>query len=638
LSSEKLKNQNKAMKKIAYIVLLVALTGRLAVQAQTNTPAPAQPADASTNTPPMAVADTNAAAPAVAPPVTPAADTANVAPPAAAPAAAVTSPADATSATSATNAVPADTAAVTNTSPAVAMAPTNAAPADAAAPVPAASIPLIQFSDVPLTTAIENLARQAGINYMLDPKIAYGQPDANGQVKAEPTLSIRWENISAENALIALLDNYGLQLNRDKKTGIDRITMKDPSAPPPLITRVIQLQYASVTNLQESVQSALIDKRSKVLGDRRTSQIIVVATEPEQAAVDTLIKQLDTPTKQVLIETKLVQITSQPSTHKGVDWSATLSAQTVTFGNGQLSGNTKVQTPGNPVTVANQTGSQTATVTPSSSSSTLLNIIQGQGGFTASTMAGLIPMTGFLNADGLKAVISFLNSSFDAQVMSTPRIVTLDNETAVIQVTRQIPIVNFSGGTQNSSGSSSVTYSNVGTILEVTPRISANEKIWLRVAPEVSSKFGDETITIPGNNQNPSFSFPVPIFDVRRLTTQVLIPNGNTLVMGGLVQDAPSASYTKVPMLGDIPGLGWAFRSETKSMSKDNLIIFMTPTIVQDSDFRATPTDFLQSKPHTMKSPMDPHDMWDSGEPRGHWDNPAPAPGEFDQKPPMNNF
>ena len=205
-------------------------------------------------------------------------------------------------------------------------------------------------------------------------------------------------------------------------------------------------------------------------------------------------------------------------------------------------------------------------------------------------------------------------------------------------MTRQTPIINFSGGTQNSSGSSSVTYSNVGTILTVTPRISANQKIWLKVIPEVSSKFGDETITIPGNTQNPTFSFPVPIFDVRRLTTQVLIPNGNTLVMGGLVQDAPTASYTKVPGLGDIPVLGWAFRSESKSMSKDNLLIFMTPTIVQDSDFRATPSNFLQSKPTPMKSPMDPHNIWDSGEPRGNWDNPAPVEGEFEGKPALNNL
>ena len=77
----------------------------------------------------------------------------------------------------------------------------------------------------------------------------------------------------------------------------------------------------------------------------------------------------------------------------------------------------------------------------------------------------------------------------------------------------------------------------------------------------------------------------------------MLIPNGNTLVMGGLVQDNPTASYSKVPVLGDIPGLGWAFRSETKSMTKDNLIIFMTPTIIKDSDFQPhSSTDYLKSR------------------------------------------
>ena len=141
------------------------------------------------------------------------------------------------------------------------------------------TIPLIQFQDVPITTAIENLARQAGINYLLDPKIGYGQPDQNGQVKAEPTLSIRWENITAEHALMALLDNYGLQLVEDPKTEIARITIKDPSAPPPLFTRVIQLKYASVSNMVAAVSSTLSDKRSRVVSDARTSQLVVVGTE-----------------------------------------------------------------------------------------------------------------------------------------------------------------------------------------------------------------------------------------------------------------------------------------------------------------------------------------------------------------------
>ena len=95
--------------------------------------------------------------------------------------------------------------------------------------------------------------------------------------------------------------------------------------------------------------------------------------------------------------------------------------------------------------------------------------------------------------------------------------------------------------------------------------------------------------------------------------------------MGGLVQDNPSVSTTKVPILGDIPGLGLVFRKESKSMVKDNLLIFITPTIVKDTDFKPMTTDFLNSVPRTMKDPMDMHSWWDSSQPRGDWSNPLNA-------------
>jgi len=506
------------------------------------------------------------------------------------------------------------------------------ATATATSPQPAAppSIPLIQFQDVPITTAIENLARQAGINYLIDPKIGYGQPDANGQVKPEPTLSIRWENVTAAQALVALLDNYNLQLTEDRKTQIARITAKDPMAPSPIVTRVIQLKYASTSNMVGSVQASLADKRSKVLPDPRTSQLIVVATESEQEAVDLLVNQLDKPTRQVLIETKLVQVSSNPTTKKGVDWSGTLAAQNIAFGNGYMSGQTVAKIPGTPTST--DFGGHTLTTTPSSSESTILNVAQGAGGLSWNTVSGFTPAVGFLNADGARAVLSFMNATYDAQIVSTPRIVTLDNEMASIEVTRGYPIINLAGGSANSGGSSSITYSNVGTVLQVTPRISANDYIWLKVTPIVSSHFGDVIVTVSGGNGNPSTSYPVPEFDYRRIDSQVMIPNGNTLVMGGLVQDNPTASYTKVPVLGDIPGLGWAFRSESKSMTKDNLIIFMTPSIIKTADFQqATPNDFLQSKPNVMKIRMNPTTVWDGSEPRGDWSNPVPVAGEFDK-------
>jgi general secretion pathway protein D len=233
------------------------------------------------------------------------------------------------------------------------------------------------------------------------------------------------------------------------------------------------------------------------------------------------------------------------------------------------------------------------------------------------TAHGFNPSTAFLNADGVSAVLSFLNSSSDAQVVSTPRVVTLDNETATISVTRAFPIINVTAGTANTTGGSQLTYSNLGTILMVTPRISANDYIWLKVQPSVSSFFDTVTKVINGlQNQADEF-------DIRSIDTQVLIPNANTLVMGGLVQDNPNVSFTKVPLLGDIPIVGYAFRSEKKSAVKDNLLIFITPTIVKDADFHPTKTDFLNSKPRLIRGEINPHSWWDSGTPEGDWSNPV---------------
>ena len=488
---------------------------------------------------------------------------------------------------------------------------TNATPAPAVPVSP--SIPLIQFQDVPLTTAIENLARQANINYLLDPKISYGQPEANGQVKAEPNLSIRWENITAEHALVALLDNYGLQLVPDLKTKIYRVTTKDPAALPPLTTRVVQLKFASTTNMTDSIRTTFTDKRSKVFPDTRTSQLIVVATDAEQAAVDTLVAQLDTPTKQVLIETKLVEISSNPTSKKGIDWSGTLSGQNVSFGN-----NTSyllpptAPTPGTTTTV-NGVSQTTGAVPGFAGVSSGVLTAPGIIGNTAQSGFGW--GTGFLNADGAHAVISFLNSSLDAQVTSTPRVVTLDNEPAVISVLRTYPILQTTAGTQGSPGGSTITYSNVGTVLEVTPRISANDTIRLKVTPIVSTFFGYLTLTASGGTSQ------APQFDTRTMDTQVLIPNANTLVMGGLVDDNPADTSTKVPVLGDIPFLGAAFRSSAKVADKKNLLIFITPTILQDSDFHPTTTDFLNAQPEKRAETLNPNSVWDSTKPH-NWSDP----------------
>ncbi len=516
-------------------------------------------------------------------------DTAAAPPPATAPADTAAVPDQSTPVPS-DSATPADSAAATAVAQAAAAPAADAAPAAPATAAPAeveaqpgALIPLIVMDDVPLTDAIRNLARQAGLNYMLDPKIGYGQPGPEGKAVAQPTVSLRWEKVTAEQALMALLANYNLQLTEDPKTKIARVTVKDPAAPDPLVTRVYQLKYASPTNILESVMPTLTDKRSKVVGDVRTSQVVVLATEKELVEVEKLINDLDTPTRQVLIEARLMETSMSPSTIKGIDWTGTLQGQHVSFGN-----NLKLNT-------------------PSDSLNNTLVTAEGFPKLLFDTAKGFNPATAFLDADGVSAVLSFLNKYSEAKVLSTPRTVTLDNETAFISVTRAWPIFKNTAGTQGSPGGSEVTYTNLGVLLHVTPRISANNYVNLKVTPEVSRVFDVATKKVADTiNQ-------ADIYDIRKIETRVMIPSGNTLVLGGLIQDDIRKQSTKVPLLGDIPLLGYAFRSDSNQRQKQNLIIFITPTIVEDQDFQVTQSNFLKT-PVPVQDTMEPDwSAWDSG-------------------------
>jgi len=259
-----------------------------------------------------------------------------------------------------------------------------------------------------------------------------------------------------------------------------------------------------------------------------------------------------------------------------------------------------------------------STTAPSYDTSTVLSSLLGGGGFSADTARGLNPSTFFLNADGVKAVLSFLNTYAETKVISCPRTVTLDNETSLIEVGTQYPIVNTTAGTANTTGGSQVTYSNLTVRLSVTPRISANNYVRLMVTPRVV-RLGDQVTSVVGGVAN-----SVPSFETREVNTTVMIPSGNTLVMGGLIQDNVQQQDTKVPLLGDIPGLGYLFRSESKTRTKNNLIIFLTPTIVEDEDFQPTKSNFLKTRVPIKDTIEGDWSAWDSGKPKD-WGKKVPA-------------
>ena len=128
-------------------------------------------------------------------------------------------------------------------------------------------VPLIAIEDVPLTDAIRHLARQSNLNFQFDPRIT--TPPADGRSTNQPNVSIRFENVSAQEALLALLDNYNLALVQEPKSKIARITLKDPQAEDPLVSKVIQLKYGDPTNFVAFVKG-ILSPRSQVMADIRT--------------------------------------------------------------------------------------------------------------------------------------------------------------------------------------------------------------------------------------------------------------------------------------------------------------------------------------------------------------------------------
>jgi general secretion pathway protein D len=184
--------------------------------------------------------------------------------------------------------------------------------------------------------------------------------------------------------------------------------------------------------------------------------------------------------------------------------------------------------------------------------------------------------------------------------------VTIDGVQTELSVVRNIPIFDetiAAGTAGNNTKAITANYNltvgqnvlnEIGIKLFVTPRLQGESNVFLDLRPEIS----DQELT-PARSSDDDEAKISPIFTRRKLNTQAVVPNGYTLVLGGLASDSKTDVSTKVPFLGDIPGIGLAFRSSTKERSKRNLMIFVTPTRVEYGDYqnRPRPDKFFQTKP-----------------------------------------
>jgi type II secretory pathway component GspD/PulD (secretin) len=206
-----------------------------------------------------------------------------------------------------------------------------------------------------------------------------------------------------------------------------------------------------------------------------------------------------------------------------------------------------------------------------------------------------------LSAPQLSVTLRALNEDSDAEFLANPRVVTADNMQAKIEIIRSQPVpqLNFNeqtatavfGGFQDKK---------FGNTLVVKPSVNKDNFITLAVKPEISNKVGDQPFTFAGA------TVTSPVIDTRSLDSNVLIKSGDTLAIGGLLQDEVTKARTKVPILGDVPILGYFFQEKMNARVKRNLLVFVTPTII-DQNYGTGLEDQVSGLHHSGEEYADPN-------------------------------
>ncbi|MCK5583530.1 MAG: hypothetical protein KAI33_07065, partial [Elusimicrobiales bacterium] len=327
-------------------------------------------------------------------------------------------------------------------------------------------------------------------------------------------------------------------------------------------TKVFFLDYAKSADIMTQVlAAAAAKKRSLTCSVDTANNAIVITDTPMGLEEDArLIRDLDRQPRQVLIEVKLVEVALNNDFNLGIQWSI--------YG-ADKDGDTRFSygDANNKVTWVDNMGTTVGeTQLP----------LSGTGGGTgvnlpANIIYGAFRLGKITSGYIFDSVISAAASKGKAKVLSDPKIATLNNKEATINITTQIPYT-----TSETTGSTPpitttvVTYLTTGIVLKVLPTITSTGKVSLKLNPDISQV--SPTITAVAGG--------APGIDTRSIDTEIIVADGETVVIGGLIHDYKSEGEFKIPLLGDLPLLGWLFKKKTNTRERRELLIFVTPKIL----------------------------------------------------------
>ena len=409
----------------------------------------------------------------------------------------------------------------------------------------------LNFQDIEVRSVLQLLADFTGTNIVVSDTVA-------------GNLTLRMQNVPWDQALDIVLKTKGLakrengnvmliapseEIAAREKLELESQRQIDELAP--LYSDFIQINYAKAAELAELLQSedsSLMSERGKVTTDERTNTLLIQDTAEKLEQIRRMVALLDIPVRQVLIESRIVIANNDFSRDLGVRFGASgnsTNGDRFIVGGGTQPGNIDYGfTPG------------FETPAGSGNDGLLVNLP------VADPSGSLGLALGKIGSSLIQLELSAMQLEDRGEVISSPRVITSNQQEAAIQQGVEIPYQEAT-----SSGATSISFKEAVLELKVTPQITPDDNIIM-------------DLKVSKDNVGEIF-FGVPSVDTRNVRTRVLVENGETLVLGGIYEQERGKQTERIPFFGSLPGVGWMFKTESKTDQKQELLIFVTPKIIK---------------------------------------------------------
>ena len=414
----------------------------------------------------------------------------------------------------------------------------------------------LNFQNIEVRAVLQLIADFTGVNMVTSDSVT-------GNV------TLRLKNVPWDQALDIILKTKGLdkrqrgnvmlvapsaELAAQEKLELE--AQKQVTELQPIISETIQVNYAKASELIAILKAkgnSLLSERGNVTVDQRTNKLLIQDTAANIDAVVALVEELDVPVRQVLIESRIVLVTTSYTQDLGVRFGVSTE---------RTSGSNTAAVSG---TLGAASGYTQSGVTPTLPSR--LNV-----DLPATNIAGSIGLAVARLPFGtlLDLELSAAEAEGQTEIISSPKVITSDQHKAKILTGQEIPYLE-----RASSGAATVAFKEALLKLEVTPAITPDDRVNLELLVTKDSADYANALTIPG------LGISAPPINKQEVETRLLVDNGETIVLGGVYEQTKTHSVTRVPFLGEIPLIGFLFRSKSEQDDKSELLIFVTPKIVK---------------------------------------------------------